>query len=425
MVLGKDTTSRLEVKGAGKGGVLVRASAGELGKPIRKSSGEYTASYTPPKVNFPQVAVVTWADHADTDQSYGYQLLPLVGNVAFPVKGPAGASVMLKVAGREFGPVELGADGKGKVPIEVPPGVNAATQEVVQGDQTTSSELDLGIPATKRLALVPVPASLPAGSAVKVRVVVSTANGEPDKSAKPEFTASSGKVGAVTSPRAGVYEATFTAGSEPGPVTLSASLGGVDVDEQALTITPALAEVVTLAADPWPLNGDTVKLVATVKDGDVAQLGIDVTGGTAGEPVIEGDELIVEVTEVDPAAFAAHASWRGPMSSRPVRRVVVLPDRDRAVASEKVSVLLAAVDAVGRPVAGAELSLAGAGAPATVTREQTSAWPRLYFTVGYIRPTVIARLRSASAALPQRASIASRAQSAAGPFFSRTARAKR
>ena len=364
LVLGQISTATLKLRGAGSDGILVRSSAGSVGKPVRVSS-TYTAQLTPPKVNFPQVGLVTFADASAPVERNGWLAVPMSGSVAFPVKGPAGASVLLRVAGREFGPVPLGDDGKGKVNIEVPPGVSSAVKVVVEGGDTSESDLPLGIPATKRLGLFPVAEAIPSDPsvAVPVRVVVVTAEGEPDTAAKPTFSVSRGEAGQAKMVAPGVYEAQLTPPSEPGAITVSVALDGseVDIDELELEVLQGLPDAVSLKVSG---EGDTRE--ATV--GGSVDATLKVSGATAGAAKGMGTTRTFPLTDVgdgvEVLALAPSA-----LSPNPARHVVVLPDRTAVAPRAAVGAWVVTVDAFGLPVPGqeVELQLAGLTGPTSVT----------------------------------------------------------
>ena len=51
--------------------------------------------------------------------------------------------------------------GVAQVPIEVPPGVDIATQVITNGGQVSESALELGIPESTRVSLLPLPGAVP------------------------------------------------------------------------------------------------------------------------------------------------------------------------------------------------------------------------------------------------------------------------
>jgi hypothetical protein len=366
-VLGRDTAVTLKAQ-AGSRGVWARSSAGEVGTTVRRGD-TYTAQLTLPKVNFPQVAIVTWADAGEPRARFGALPVPLSGAVAFPVKGPAGATVLLEVDGREFGPVQLDDDGKGKVPIEVPPGIQQATKIVVDGDETTESTLDLNIPGTKRLALVPVGEAVPADPllAVPVRVAVVTPTGEPDEAAKVALKASNGSLGPVRHVGGGIYEASWELPTQTGEVTLTASLpdSEVDVDTLVVAAVDGLPGRVSLVSKPESLTEGAGSVILS---GDVNGR-IVIEGATAASPRVDGTTVVVDVSDVAPG-FRAVGVPKMATSDQAVASVVVLPDASRLDPTKTTGVLVAAVDAWGLPVPETKVSLViegGATGPSAVT----------------------------------------------------------
>lgn len=388
LVLGRDAAATLTADLGAAQGVLVRASAGSVGKPLLRGA-KATAQLTPPKVNFPQVALVTWADAAQPFARQAWQAVPMGGAVPFPVKGAAGASVLLQVDGREFGPVELDGEGKGKVSIEVPPGVQEATQITVLDGTTTEKALDLDIPPTRRIAWMPLPAALPADEAltVPVRLVVVAPDGSPDTGATPTFTVDRGTVGAVRALGEGVYEATWTLPGTPGAAKLEATLPGSDVDHDTLevAVVDGLGPALSLTTDPSPPKGATKVMVKGATDAQVV-----VEGAEVGARSVAGTTVTVAIDGIDADALVVRATPTVALSSGPAHRAVLLPARSRVVPGRSVGMLVASVDALGLPVAGVEVSLVAEGpgsVPATVTTgDDGTAW----VTVGAAKAGLVA-----------------------------------
>jgi len=372
-VLGKDTSVKVEAKGAGPQGLRVRASVGEVGKPAT-SGDSTTVNFVPPKVNFPQVAVITAVDVGQPEESFGFAFLPLVGSVPFPVKGPAGASVTLALDGTTFGPVVLGTDGKGKVAIEVAPGVQSATQTTVNGSDTSTKTIDLGIPGAKRLGLLPLPRTIATGGdTVPLRVAVAAVDGEPDVAAKVSFSVSRGSVGTARHLGGGAYEATWTLPDTPGEVTVAVRMDGDDlqVDEGKVTVARGLLGAVALDVDPWPAEDDgTVEVTVAAEGVPVDDLRVTVLGGTAGATVPRDGGLTLTVEAVEADALQVSASVALTPSGDGVRHVVLLPASGSAAPGSTLPVLVATVDDDGLPVPGREVSLSvrqgGASLPASV-----------------------------------------------------------
>ncbi len=426
-ILGKDTSVRVEAKGAGPQGLRVRASVGEVGKPAT-SGDATTVNFVPPKVNFPQVAVITAVDVGQPEESFGFAFVPLVGSVPFPVKGPAGASVTLEVDGSTFGPVVLGGDGKGKVPIDVAPGVQIAKQTTVNGNDTSTKTIDLGIPRAKRLGLLPLPRTLATGGdTVPLRVAVAAVDGEPDVSAKVSFSVSRGSVGAARHLGGGAYEASWTVPDTPGEVTVAVRMDGDDlqVDEAKVTVVRGLVGAVALDVDPWPAeDGGTVEVSVASEGVPVDDLRVTVLGGTAGASVPRDGGLTLTVEAVEADALQVSASVALAPSGDGVRHVVLLPASGSAAPGSTLPVLVATVDDDGLPVPGREVMLSvRQGAASLPSSVETGADGMVLVTLTLDDGEELVALRGTSsgyigeaAVVPVEGLLGAEAWAAIGPF---------
>ena len=79
IVLGQDTSSTVNIQltGGDLGDVsdvalVLAPTSGEIANLTYLGNGRYSALFTPPKVNYPQVAIITVADRQDPSRSYGY-----------------------------------------------------------------------------------------------------------------------------------------------------------------------------------------------------------------------------------------------------------------------------------------------------------------------------------------------------------------
>lgn len=371
LVLSGEAKATLSVAATSPQGVVARASVGTLASPVRKPDGGTTIAFVPPKVNFPQVAIVTFADAGSPTESFGAELLPLSGSVAYPVSAPAGSSVTLKVAGRTFGPVEIGSTGKGKVPIEVPPGVDDAEQVTVADGSTSTKALDLGIPPAKRLAMVPPPKTVAAGAEVPLVVMVATRKGAADNDAAPVFAVSSGSISGIERVGEGLYRVRFTAPKTPGTIQVTTTLDrDVDVDKVSFEVVPAHSGTVGLASDPWPPTGDTASVTATGTGVPASSIQFSVAGGELGEVMVLGDKATAGISAIDVDTLRVGTGLTLPASADGVRHVVMLPDRHHVLPGGSSYVVVATVDEDGLPVANQQVAVSvvrGEGTvPATV-----------------------------------------------------------
>jgi hypothetical protein len=389
LILGKDTGTQVAVGGIAATELRSAVNAGSLSVTGGTDSA-VTLSFEPPKLNYPHTAIVTLSD-ASSLARYTHDVLRLDGAVDFPVKGEPQSSVLLDVAGRTFGPVVIGAEGKARVPIIVPPGVNRATQITTVNGAETREELDLRIPETRRLQLVALPAHLPAEGSVPLRVVVVQPTGGPDEAATVTFNVSKGEVGPVSHLGQGVYEAQWTPAASGGSVhgsprdaTVTVTLGAVSLGPAG---TDAGAQTETTTVSLVSGGPGLVSLSASVPQIDAASNPFDVTAtvktlsgspytGAQLEVVPAGALLSGEVTDlgdgtyrftIDPLDIgdvSLKVTARGRQGSQnPVSQLRLTPEALR-VANDGQSTLpvhIGVVDAFGLPLAAVPLVVEAVG----------------------------------------------------------------
>jgi hypothetical protein len=437
LILGKDPNAQISVTGIAATELRSAVNAGALSV-TGGTDSTVTLAYEPPKLNYPHTAIITLSD-ASSLARYTHDVVRLDGAVEFPVKGDPQASVVLDVGGRTFGPVVLGAEGKAKVPIIVPPGVNRATQITTTNGTEEREELDLRIPETRRLQLVPLPAHVPAEGSVPLRVVVAQPTGGPDEAATVTFTVSKGEVGPVSHLGQGLYEAQWTPSSTGGAVhgsphetqvTVSLGPAGTDAGAQTETVTVSLVSggpgLLTLAPSVPQIDAQSTPfdVTATVKAPSGApyagaQLEVVPAGALlAGSVTDLGDGTYrFSIDPLDIGDVSLKVTARGRQGSQnPVAQVRVLPEAPR-VANDGQSTLpvrIGVVDAFGMPLAsvpvvveatgdgklsatqlvsdahGVATTTYTAGTQAGVVALQVTAGQRSTFTTVYQLPAAIA-----------------------------------
>lgn len=410
LVLGQDSSASLNIALAGgpsqplDGVELdVRASAGTVTNVTHLGGGKFSALYTPPAQPFPQLAVITVADRRDPTRTYGAIALPLSGKANFNVVGLPNARLIVKVADREFPPVQAGANGAAQVPLIVPPGVDKGTVTSVAGDQRKEDVLDLKVPASPRLSFLPLPKAVPADSAVPVpvRFFVATSTGQPDSSAAVALTASAGTISAPRHEGNGVYVATYTPpnNNPSAPVSLQATLTdsrGNQTGGASLTLVPTRPATVRLTAEPTtlPATGGSVKLMAKVTGPD--GLGLSQRNLVFG---VDGAQLQGGVKDLGNGDYQAtfNSTGSGPVevvatvtakaSGNPLRQIVVVPARDRlqndGLSSTMLTVLT--LDEFGYPVVGVPLKVSlvqGDGKVPQQGKTNDSGVSQIYYTAG-------------------------------------------
>ncbi len=368
ITLGRDERAQVSVQGASRAGVLLRSSAGTVRDAGAASpGGAWSATLAPPTERPPRVALLTYADAADPLGRAGHVAVPMAGAIDFPVTGAAGASVLLEIGGERFGPAVLDGDGRGRVPIVAKPGATTATQIAVKDGAETKTTIDLKIPEARRLALYPLPASVPAdGRTVTLRAAVVTPSGEPDLAAKPTFQVSAGAVGAAEPAGDGVYRATWTLPDAGGSATVSVSLGSAvqtDSVEVKLGVGVPAAVSLTVSPDPAPAGAElAVKVAATTAAGKPLAVGepsVALLGAEALGSAREGDGWVVRARPAPQGPIRATVHWSLPASGNPAAEVAVVPERS-AVGTDgapTVDLRIHAFDAFGAPVADRTVAL--------------------------------------------------------------------
>lgn len=395
----------------------VRVTSGAVDNLTNLGSGQYSALFTTPTVAYPHVAMVTVADKKDPTHTYGATAVPLVGKAEFPVSVAPNAKVMLKVAGREFGPIQADAQGRARVPIIVPPGASNATRVQIAADGRVSEEpIDLKIPEGRRVALIPTSTSIPSDARMQVplRVFVVTPDGRPDENAQVVMTATAGVVAAARHEGGGVYAAGYTPpnGNTTTQATVTVSLANgssVQTDSMIVSLVPARPTKVTLSPEPATLasGADGFKVHTRVTGPDGSGLGQRTITFTANgarlkelKDLRNGDYLATfATTGTGPAEVSAVVSSSS--TGNPLYRVLLLPGRERIPNDglSPVAFTVATVDEYGYPVPNVPVNLrliSGDGSlPATATTGPDGV-AQVYYTAGRKNLVVMAEASAGS-----------------------------
>jgi len=378
-------------------------------------NGQFSALYQVPTVGFPHVALVTLADKRDPAHTYGSAAIPLVGRADFPVRAAPNSRVLIKVAGRDFGPIPTDAQGNAKVPIIVPPGASNSTLVQIAADgKITESPLDLKIPDSKRIALFPTSQSVPsdARQQVPVRLLVVTPDGKPDGNAQVAFTSTAGTIGPATHEGGGVYVAMFTppTGNANTSATITARLANgssLQTDTVAVNLIPTRPTKVALSAEPavLPPGADGFKVFAKVTGPDQAGLGSRTISFSANgarlkemKDLRNGDyQASFSTTGSGPVEVGAVVSTAS--TGNPLARVLLIPSSERVLADGLSSTLItvATVDEYGYPVPSVNVNLRlvnGDGALPASTSTGPDGLAQIYYTSGRKNTVVTAEASS-------------------------------
>ena len=409
VVLGQDTGASLSFhipaysNAQGDAEILVRASSGEISNVTHLGEGRFTARYTPPKVVYPHIDLITAADARSPETTFGYLAVPLVGKVAYPVQSSPNAMVILQVGDRPFGPFQTDENGRASVPIEVEPGVTQGVLSTVIAGKTTEDPLDLKVPITRRISLMPNHVGFPGDgtTVIPVRAVVNTPTGSPDPKAGVRFSATAGTVGETTHLGNGVYEAQYTTPrmSATSQMSIQVSIDGepgIQTDSAEFNLVPVRAAKISLSADPPVLSPTTsaFKLFTRAEDetgsglaGRTLQFNAGGASQHGGTKDLQGGDYQSTFKTTGNNSVSLTATLMPAPTGNAQQGVVVISSRPRMPADNLSSAVITvlAVDAFGYPIPGVKVNLNVSGAGGTLPDSVTTnnlGMKQVIFTAG-------------------------------------------
>lgn len=376
---------------------LLVASAGTVEAVMPAGNNAWVARYTPPKgLTAPLAVVFGAADAAAPDKVYGAAVLPVTvkRSVSFDVQ--AGSSNVLKVGGRQYGPIAAAPNGKVAFDVELDPREPKGDLRSVNTDTSkVDKEVDLPITASTAVAFLPLPANVPAQAdlQVPVRFVAFGSDGrEKTAGAQVKLTASAGTIGTPVLERDG-WLATFTPPTAPGEVTLSVEVDGVKAERKLKVI--GSVPTVTLTAPDIGKTATSFSVTARVKDaqgtGVVGKPPVLVaegasSGGSARDNK-DGTYTFPFKVSSSTGRVRVFAAPAVEVSAMPPARLVAWPASPTVAANgtEVVTVTVVAVDAYGVPVPNVDLKLGaprGDGAVPPTAKTDGRGMARIPFTAG-------------------------------------------
>lgn len=402
----------------------LNSTAGTLANVTNVGNGVFNGLYTPPAVSSPHLAIVAAVDAGDPMRTYGTLAIPLTANVTQSVTGPANTPVILKVAGRDFGPVKTDSKGRAKIAVVLPPGVVSATRVMAGADGVvTEQPFDLKIAETRRIALFPTVAAIPSDSRLQVpiRAVVYTPDGKPDDMATVEFTVTAGTIGPARPEGGGVYVASYS--PPDGNVAAKASLkvtlvGGaaLQTETRPLALVPVRVGRVALSATParLPPGATTLTINALVAGPTGAPLpGRTLTLSANGAKLqgvtdLKSGSYDALFTPTGKGPVEVAASVAAPATGNEMTQLLVIPSQRRLPADGVSSSMLtvATLDEFGYPVPNVEVDLTlSTGEGSVPARATTNAGgvAEVYYTAG--RKTGVTHIDASSGGLSAGVSI--------------------
>ena len=200
LTLGKDATARIVVRVKGPAAsdakVTLSTNIGSVGYATAAGGGEFTAEYVPPKSHAPSVALLAADAEINGEHAIGWLALPLAGSDSMTFETKPRATVFLRVADREFGPVVANAKGEAQIEVVVPPGVSKAVMHIEDPlGNTADRQLDLDPPPFPRMRIVPVgPPRAPPGDSLELQAFVIRGDGSGDSDARVTAVADRGDI---------------------------------------------------------------------------------------------------------------------------------------------------------------------------------------------------------------------------------------
>ncbi len=389
---------------------LLVASAGTLEAVTPAGNGTWVARYTPPKgLTAPLSVVFGAADAAAPDQVYGSAVLPVSvkRSVSFDVQ--PGSSNVLKVGGRQYGPLTAAPSGKVAFDVDLDPREPKGDLRSVNPDTSkVDKEVDLPVTASTALAFLPLPATVPAQAdlAVPVRLVVIGSDGEAKTAGTAvKLTASAGSVTTPVLERDG-WTATFTPPSAAGEVTLTAEVDGVKA-ERKLTLIASVPTVTLTAADIGK-TATSFSVTARVKDAQGT--------GVVGKPPVltaqgatasgsakdnkDGSYTFPFKVSSSTKSVRVFAAPNVAVSSMPTARLVAWPASPIVAANgtDVVTITVVTVDAFGIPVPNVDLKVGaprGDGSVPPTAKTDARGMARIPFTAGKAPGVASVRLEGA------------------------------
>lgn len=148
MLLGSDATVEISVEASNVSDVRLFTNVGHI-RDVRKQGERVVASYHAPKERYPQVAIVVATSADLTVIDWGS--IALIGQPTVKIRYGRRTSVLVRAAGKEFGPVKTDRRGRAELVVEVPPGVESVTVYGADGQGETKERTNaLEVPSFER-----------------------------------------------------------------------------------------------------------------------------------------------------------------------------------------------------------------------------------------------------------------------------------
>jgi hypothetical protein len=319
LTLGKDTSGKIAVRVTGAFGhsvknanVTLSTNLGTVSNVDAAGDGTFTARYTPPKSRAPAVALLAADAEVDGDHAVGWLALPLLGSDSMALETKPRSTVQVRIADREFGPVEANAKGEVQIEVVVPPGVNKATMHIEDPlGNTADRQIDLDPPPFERLRVVPVgPPRVGPGESLEMQAFVIRRDGSGDPDARVSASADRGEVD-VSRNRRGIVAVSW----EPPRGASGEAAIAVESQGERAELRASILSLPQSTRGSWTTRLGTSSF-ALLGSGGAATNGSPILGATAESAIALRStpfELLLDVgtTRLFPADETAPATFLG------------------------------------------------------------------------------------------------------------------
>nr|MBA2319974.1 Ig-like domain-containing protein [Deltaproteobacteria bacterium] len=351
--------------------VLVRASVGTLGTPVRETDG-WRVSWTAPKTTAPLVGVFTVADATWPELAFATAVARIPAKQAVKVDVPAGSKSVLSVGETKIGPVAATGT-SATFDVDVDPQARTGTLDITRADGTTESRGVILATGTAALAWIPGPASFAGQSTAILRLAAVGADGGMLVATAPRVTSTAGTVRDLRL-EGQLWRVELALPPAGGAFTVAADFAGAKAE---LKLNSAPLTPVRVTAGALPAEGGDVEIKAPTP------AALEVREGK-GTPKIIGPETVVRLVPAgDRVSVVAHPVVV-PSALSP-RRIAVWSDVP-VMAADGVAtagITVAVLDAAGAPLKDAEVAIrlvVGDGAIASTARTDAHGLAHLIYT---------------------------------------------
>ncbi|MCP4678345.1 MAG: hypothetical protein GY854_23100 [Deltaproteobacteria bacterium] len=223
LVMGKDKGARIQAtfpRGAKE--VIFFAAHGKVSDVAMLSPTRASARYEAPDGYIPRFEVVVAVATVDGQKRWGYAVIHLYGQGEAEIKTQPGSEAIIYIAGKRFGPAIADDEGKAKIHVEVPPGIQFGYDE-------RDRPIDLHVPKIPRTAVFTTAKHIPIDKRLPVELlgVVVTPNGSLDETSTIEFVADHGNVEDIQPIGGGAFTAKYIPPKDhQGTIRIEAFIGG-------------------------------------------------------------------------------------------------------------------------------------------------------------------------------------------------------